>query len=292
MQQATVNLLADMGVQPTALLQTLQPATLSTDTLRPVSKITSPAQGRAVQSNSVVTIVGTASDLGGVVGGVEVSTDGGETWHAASGRENWIYQWTPIAAGPVILQSRATDDSANMETALSRITVNVTPRQCPCSIWPPASAPTVAGHLDSASLEVGVKFFSDADGWVTGVRFFKASTNGGTHIGSLWTANGALLARATFAGESAAGWQQVKFAAPIAITAGTHYVASYHAPNGHYAGDHEYFLQGFDNPPLHALKSGADGGNGVYAYGTTPAFPSSSYEATNYWVDVVFTPKN
>jgi hypothetical protein len=44
-----------------------------------------------------------------------------------------------------------------------------------------------------------------------------------------------------------------------------------------------------NNVPLHALQSGADGGDGVYLYGATPGFPSLSYGASNYWVDVVFS---
>ena len=42
---------------------------------------------------------------------------------------------------------------------------------------------------------------------------------------------------------------------PVAITAGTVYVASYLAPVGRYAGDAGYFATtGVDNGPLHALK--------------------------------------
>ena len=43
-----------------------------------------------------------------------------------------------------------------------------------------------------------------------------------------------------------------------------------------------------DNPPLHALTDGVLGGNGVYAYGVSSAFPDQTYNAANYWVDVVF----
>jgi hypothetical protein len=39
---------------------------------------------------------------------------------------------------------------------------------------------------------------------------------------------------------------------------------------------------------LHGLASGVDGNNGVYRYGSAPGFPTSSYNNTNYWVDVVF----
>src|SRR5207247_8443805 len=47
---------------------------------------------------------------------------------------------------------------------------------------------------------------------------------------------------------------------------------------------------GVDNPPLHALAN-ATTPNGVFVYGSTTAFPTSSFNATNYWVDVVFNTK-
>ena len=46
MQQATVNLFADMGVQPTTLLTGLVAASASTDTSPPTSTITSPSAAR------------------------------------------------------------------------------------------------------------------------------------------------------------------------------------------------------------------------------------------------------
>ena len=65
----------------------------------------------------------------------------------------------------------------------------------------------------------------------------------------------------------------------MAITAGTVYVASYFAPAGHYAGDGGYFATaGVDNGPLHALKDGVSGGNGVYAYGGASSFPTNTYQ--------------
>ena len=103
MQQATVNLFADMGVQPGTLQSGLVPATASTDTTAPTSTITSPTAGSTVQGS--MTITGTATDTGGgVVGGVEVSVDGGATWHPATGRENWSYTWQPSALGSVTIQ--------------------------------------------------------------------------------------------------------------------------------------------------------------------------------------------
>ncbi|KGN39906.1 DUF4082 domain-containing protein, partial [Knoellia aerolata] len=39
----------------------------------------------------------------------------------------------------------------------------------------------------------------------------------------------------------------------------------------------------------HALRDGDGGGNGVYTYGSTSGFPTSTHESTNYWVDVTFS---
>src|SRR5262249_55115153 len=40
---------------------------------------------------------------------------------------------------------------------------------------------------------------------------------------------------------------------------------------------------------LHALANWASGGNGVYAYGATSSFPTNTYRAQSYWVDVMFS---
>src|SRR5262249_32650728 len=117
----------------------------------------------------------------------------------------------------------------------------------------------------------------------------KGTTNTGTHVGHLWTSGGILLGTATFSGESASGWQQANFATPVAITANTTYVASYYAPVGHYAVNANYFTTSTDNSVLHAPSSASAGGNGVYLYGTGGGFPIQTFNAGNYWVDVVFT---
>jgi hypothetical protein len=159
---------------------------------------------------------------------------------------------------------------------------------CPCTIWPASATPGTPADSDGGSVELGMKFRADVNGFVTGVRFFKGPGNTGTHIGNLWTNSGTQLATATFAGETASGWQQVNFATPVAVTANTTYVVSYFAPNGHYAADDTFFTTGVDSVPLHALANGVDGGNGVYRYGSTGGFPNSTWQSSNYWVDVVF----
>jgi uncharacterized protein DUF4082 len=162
--------------------------------------------------------------------------------------------------------------------------------QCPCSIWPDTAQPSVASASDPSPVNLGVKFTADVNGWITGIRFYKGAGNTGTHVGSLWTSGGTLLGQVTFTGESASGWQEADFSSAIQITAGTIYVASYFAPNGGYSYDPAAFANaGVDNPPLHALQSSGGNGNGVYGYAGSPGFPADTYNATNYWVDVVFT---
>jgi WD40 repeat protein len=158
----------------------------------------------------------------------------------------------------------------------------------PCTVWPASAVPGTASSLDTGAVEVGVKFKSDIDGYIQGIRFYKGANNSGVHVGNLWSATGTRLATATFSNESGSGWQQVNFASPVPVTANTTYVASYYAPNGHYAADNSYFSVGRDNAPLRLPSSTAAGGNGVYAYGASSAFPDKSYQATNYWVDVAF----
>ena len=158
------------------------------------------------------------------------------------------------------------------------------------SAFPVTATPGTPSYPETLPLEVGVKFRTDVSGFITGIRFYKGAGNTGTHSGNLWTSGGTRLAQATFTNESATGWQQVTFGAPVAIAANTMYVASYFAPNGGFAADADYFASaGVDNGVLHLLQNGVSGGNGVFAYGATGSFPSQTFNATNYWVDVVFT---
>jgi WD40 repeat protein/fibronectin type 3 domain-containing protein len=155
------------------------------------------------------------------------------------------------------------------------------------SIWPANPTPSIAADPDAVSVELGVKFQSNTNGFICGIRFYKGSTNTGAHIGKLWSGTGQLLASANFQNETASGWQQVSFATPVAITANTTYVASYLAPVGRYSVNGNYFTSAVTSGPLTALSDTAAGGNGVYQYGSG-GFPTDTFQSTNYWVDVLF----
>ena len=291
-RQATLNLLADMGTQPATIQSGLVPATASADATAPTSTITSPAAGASIAAGTIVTVSGTATDAGGgVVGGVEVSTDGGTTWRRATGTTSWSYTWVPGVLGSASLRSRATDDSGNLEQPATSLPLTITQASCPCSIWTPSlTVPWMVDSNDGAAVEVGLKFRTDIGGIVNGMRFYKAVTNTGTHTGHLWSSSGTLLATVTFTGESASGWQQATFASQVIIQPATTYVVSYFAAAGHYSDD-QYYLgrAGVDQWPLHALKSGVDGPNGVFFYGAS-GFPNQTWFSDSYGVDVLFTP--
>lgn len=153
------------------------------------------------------------------------------------------------------------------------------------TIFPSISIPSMIETTDSNAVELGVRFISDVDASIIGIRFYKGVTNIGLHTGNIWTEDGELLGTITFANETPDGWQEAFFATPIPITANTIYVASYHTPSGNYAFDENYFVSPLDNPPLHASVD-----NGVYQYGDGGVFPSSTWNASNYWVDVVMVP--
>ena len=160
---------------------------------------------------------------------------------------------------------------------------------CPCSLWSSATTPATVSSGDTGAVELGLVFQPNINGYITGVRFYKSSANTGTHTGSLWSANGTLLAQATFSAETTSGWQTVSFASPVPVTANTVYVVSYHTNTGNYSVNNYYFLTGLTNGPLTAFADSAvTSGNGVYLYGSG-GFPTFTYNQTNYWVDVIFT---
>jgi hypothetical protein len=160
---------------------------------------------------------------------------------------------------------------------------------CPCSVFPATAVPAILADADTSAVELGMKFQASVPGTITGLRFYKSATNTGTHIGTLWTSTGTRLGTVTFANETASGWQQATLPTPVAIQANTTYVVSYHTTVGRYSANNAYFGSAIVNGPLTALADGAAGGNGVYLYGAG-GFPTQTYQASNYWVDVVFGP--
>jgi hypothetical protein len=287
MQQATLNVLADMGVQPLTKQSNLVAQAKSTDTVGPTVTVTTPASGATVPKGTPLTISGTAADVGGQVGRVEISTDNGTTWKAATGTAAWSYTWAPTTQGAGTIKVRGIDDSLNVG-AVTTVNLTVGPQQCPCSTFTANDTPANIDSFDPNPNELGAKFRVTTTAQVLGVKFYKAGANTGTHVGKLWSSSGKLLASGNFTGESASGWQTMTFASPVSIGANTTYIVSYYAPTGHYSYDSSYFTShGAGDGIVKQLQSGVDGSNGVYNIGTGGGFPTSSWNDTNYWVDAI-----
>ncbi len=138
--------------QPTTSL----PRPASTDTTPPTSTVSAPTSGTTISQGSLVTVTGTAQDVGGIVAGVEVSIDGGSTWHPANGTTNWSYSGILTGNGPGAIQVRATDDSARTQASPTKVAIN---SPCPCSIFGVAK-PRLEDANDASSVTLGVKFTS------------------------------------------------------------------------------------------------------------------------------------
>jgi chitinase len=259
------------------------------DTTVPVVSVVAPANNSTVSGTVSVSVA--ASDNVGV-SKVEFYVNG--ALQATDTASPYSFSWNTasVVNGVYSVIAKAYDSAGNIGTSNITTTVsNQAATAATYSIWNAATVPSVVDSGPDNAVELGLKFRTDLNGFITGIRFYKASTNTGTHIASLWTTTGARLATATFSGETTSGWQQVNFTTPVAVSANTVYVASYHTNVGHYSDNQNYFASsGVDSGPLHALANGVSGANSVYAYSTTSTFPTLSYLSTNYWVDVVFKP--
>ena len=279
-QQAMVNLFADMGIQPQTLQASLVLASASTDHTAPTASLTFPNGTSNIYEGQKITISGTAADVGGVVAGVEVSTDGGQSWHKATGRNTWTYTWNTQDSGTYQVLARAVDDSLNLGTPTAPVNISVKPALTD-SFFNFADTPSTLFNIDARSVELGMKFTSSTAGKITGIRFYKPAQILGDRVAHLWTGDGTLLATATFDDMSYSGWQTATFETPITIAPGTTYVASYHTR--YYSSTSNYFTTPITAGPLTAPI-----GASVFAYGDGTLFPNSNGGNANYWVDVIF----
>jgi PKD repeat protein len=118
---------------------------ITIDGTAPLSAISDPLDGQVI-SGTVYTIRGNAGDDVGLAR-VEVSTDGGASWHTATGTTNWTYNWSlPIENGiDHNLRSRAVDLVGNVEVPGAGITVTVDNLAPGVQIMVPANGSTLTG---------------------------------------------------------------------------------------------------------------------------------------------------
>ncbi|QEW23412.1 Cadherin domain protein (plasmid) [Paracoccaceae bacterium] len=301
-QQFTINMFADMGIQPGTtdaelLLQGLVRAMASTDFTAATATIddlpdTLPAGTPILLTGTATDDDGNAATDDGVVALVELSFDGGTTWKVAQGTTTWSYSWAPSAVQTYEILVRAIDDSLNMPTiaTLDSEEVEATP---PDSVTLFDPWVTVQGQVydDSSALQLGTRFIPAASGQVTELHYYRAASDADDtdqRIGRLWAGDGTLLATVQFTslpGES--GWQTVVLNNPIPVAAGQSYTVAYETGDNYLATVGQ-FGNGYTDPFGYLTVPALTGG--VFAVGTGNIMPTDSYQGTGYWVDVTFEP--
>jgi len=155
------------------------------------------------------------------------------------------------------------------------------PRQITCSAMMfPSDTPVTNAYGGGLTWEQGVEFSSSVDGKITAVRYWKDPAEpAGGHVGRIWSANGALLATASFSDFTPSGWQTAQLSNPLSITAGSRYKVTYNA----YSFVAKTFNV-FDNGPLQ---------RGPFTiYGSSYCTPAGCFPTTgsgsNLFADIVF----
>jgi hypothetical protein len=152
-----------------------------------------------------------------------------------------------------------------------------TPRSviCKATIFTTQTPQTIL--CDPSTWEEATQFSSTISGYITHIRFYKVSGEGGTHIGRLWSDTGAQLAQTTFTNESLGGWQEQALPSPVPITAGVRYRVSY---NMNSCLGKTFSAMPITNGPLTAHAG----------YYSTPSgtFPNTS-SSSNFFADVRFS---
>ena len=164
------------------------------------------------------------------------------------------------------------------------------PETCPCTIFG-SQTPGTADSGDGSSVNVGTAFTTDTSGYITGHALLQGHRQHGHPRGQpverqrhaagpghlhrrdgLGLAAGDLLDPGGGDGRHHLRRVVLRPQRPLRARRST---ASPHRPTG---------------PPLYALASAnAPNGNGVYTYASTTTFPVNTYQATNYWVDPVYS---
>ncbi len=151
-------------------------------------------------------------------------------------------------------------------------------------------APTTIETGDPADYELGMRFTANTSGVINELRYFRGAADANdsdTRVLNLWQANGLLVGSVTVTSAvGASGWQVGTLSVPVAIEAGATYVVSY-GTTQNYAITGNYFSTAHTGP-----DGALTAGSGVFAPDTTGAFPTMSFNASNYWVDVNFVPDN
>lgn len=101
------------------------------------------------------------------------------------------------------------------------------------------------------------------------------------HTGHIYNASGSVLATVTFSSESASGWQVQNLSIPLSVSPYTKYVVTVDTNNGYFSDSQGGLSSVIKNGPLSTVGAGL--------YGDAGYLPTSTYQGSNYFRDVVFS---
>ena len=127
--------------------------------------------------------------------------------------------------------------------------------KCPCAVWPDVAPSSVTDASDTSRGEPGCSVPGHAERENQRDPVLQGA---GQHRHSHrypGTAGRHRAGTGTFSNESTQGWEELDFSTPVAVTAGTTYVASYLTTTGHYADTSGGLSSAVTNGPLTALAT-------------------------------------
>jgi hypothetical protein len=212
----------------------------------------------------------------------------GTTWTNITGATNQTLALTQAQVGQRVRVNATYTDvlggSESVSSTPSAIITAALPKQSLFTTQTPTVTNATDGTGSDGNYELGMEFRSDAIGTIDAIRYYKAASETGSHVGRIWSSTGQLLASVTFTNETGSGWQQQALATPLTIQANTTYVVSVNA-NQYYVSTSNGIATTLTNEDISAV---ADGSNGVYNL-DPGQFPTQSFNNTNYFRDIVFT---
>lgn len=161
------------------------------------------------------------------------------------------------------------------------------------TLFAPADTPGQIVTNDATDYELGTRFTTTSSGAITSLRYYRGAADAGdvdTRTLHLWDVSGAVIASAVVSsGQGETGWQSAALSTPINVSAGETFTVSY-GTTQNYAVTQNYFTtaQTSAGGGIEAPASAGGAGNGVFSANSTGGYPTASYQASNYWVDVTF----
>jgi hypothetical protein len=136
--------------------------------------------------------------------------------------------------------------------------------------------PVLDNQEDGVGYELGQEFQVLKAGYINAIRYYKAGSETGTHMGRIWNTEG-VLSSVAFTNETSAGWQQQALTTPLFVNAGS-YIVSVNANLSYVATNY--------NPPL-TFSRGDLRGSSSGLFGALGVRPSTTVN-NNYFRDIVF----